>query len=485
MHSIHALLLFVSSLSGSTTPSAQVEVRTSVQDFTLREAWVGSLKVGPFEAVLQFRIEEDAAGETRAWFDSVTEERIGFEATWRIEGDELCFDVARVGATFRGLLDAGRTSAEGRFVQGGQDRPITLERRSSVYAPQFAWATRPQRPLPPFPYTSLEVDFANERDGLRLAGTLTLPEGDGPHPAVVLVSGSGPQDRDETVLEHKPFLVLADHLSRRGIAVLRYDDRGTAASGGDFASATTADFVRDAAAAVDFLRADPRIDRARIGLIGHSEGGLVAPAVAVEHGDVAAIVLLAATGLPGGSISREQAVSLARAEGLDEEVVRIRQVLTSVVVTSVEEAAADADLAALIESAVGELVRALPPEQRALASADAPMFRALLPTYASPWYRHFVQHDPRRVLRRVRCPVLALCGSRDAQVESARNLPEIARALAEGGNADHQVLELPGLNHMFQTCVTGSIGEYLSIQETFSPVALQAIESWLAAWLAK
>ncbi len=486
MHSIHALLLLASILTGNPSPQAFDGAHATPRgEYALREAWVGSLRVGPFEAVLQFRIEENGASATRAFFDSITEKRTDFEAQWRIEGEELCFDVARVGATFRGRLDDARARAEGLFRQGGREQPLVLERRTSVYEPEFAWETRPQRPRPPFPYSAEEVTFVNERDGLRLAGTLTIPAGDGRHPALVLVSGSGPQDRDETLLEHKPFLVLADHLGRRGIAVLRYDDRGTAASGGDFAGATTEGFARDAAAALDFLRGHPRIDPARIGLVGHSEGGLVVSAVAVEREDVAAIVLLAATGLPGASISREQAVSLARAEGADEAAVRVRQVVTSALVTLVEEAAPDADVGPEIERALSELVAAMPEEQRALAREAERELRALLPTYASPWYRYFVRHDPRRVLRRVRCPVLALGGSKDVQVESARNLPEIARALAEGGNADHQVLELPRLNHLFQTCESGSMSEYLSIQETFAPVALETIERWVAARLAR
>lgn len=474
-------LLLCASLSTSTL-STTPHTTTSANDesYSLREAWIGSLQVGPFEAVLQFRVEATTAGRTRAYFDSITEQRTDMEAVWHIEGDELAFDVASVGATYRGHLDATHTRAEGRFYQGGRERALTLERRTAAYQPAFSWATRPQRPVAPFPYSAEEVKFDNARDAITLAGTLTIPEGTGRHPAVVLISGSGPQDRDETLMEHKPFLVLADYLSRRGVAVLRYDDRGTAGSSGQFGAATTADFAHDASAAVDFLRAHPRIDPERIGLIGHSEGGLVAPLVAAERNDIALVVLLAGPGVPGATIVREQAVSIARAEGASEATLKLQQAVTNAVVTVVEGAAPDADLSSEIERAVTELVATLSDEERALASAERSEFLAQLPTFTTPWFRYFVRHDPRTVLRRVHCPVLALAGSKDVQVAPTSNLAEIERALAAGGNTDHQAIELPGLNHMFQACESGAISKFLSIQETVNPVALDTIEGWIA-----
>jgi pimeloyl-ACP methyl ester carboxylesterase len=476
MHLFSAVFLATCLSTGtlSRTPSTQPE------GFSLREAWIGSLQIGPFEAVLQFRIEATAAGETRAYFDSISEKRTGLDAEWRIGGDELAFDVASVGATYRGRLNAAHTQSEGRFSQGGRERALTLERRTSVYQPEFFWEARPQRPEAPFPYSAHEVKIDNEHDGLTLAGTLTIPEGAGRHPAVVLISGSGPQDRDETLVEHKPFLVLADYLTRRGIAVLRYDDRGTAGSSGNFSSATTADFARDAAAVVDFLRAHARIDPARIGLVGHSEGGLVAPLVAAERKDVALVALLAAPGVPGATIVREQSVSIARAEGASEVSLRLQQAVTNAIVTIVEGAAPDAELAGEIERAVADLVATRPDEERALASAVRSEFLAQLPTFTSAWFRNFVRHDPRTVLRRVHCPVLAIAGSMDVQVAPTSNLAEIERALAQGGNQDHQIVELPGLNHMFQACESGAVSKFISIPETLNPVALETIEHWIA-----
>lgn len=486
MQLLLALLLTLTPLTGNARePAVQSPTQPSAA-FALREAWVGSLKVGPFEAVLQFRIEQDGAGATRAFFDSITEKRTDFEASWRIEGDELAFDVAQVGATYRGKLNAEHTRADGRFVQGGQDRALLLERRTSVYQPKFAWDTRPQKPRAPFPYSAHEVQVRNERDGVTLAGTLTLPAGGARVPAVILVSGSGPQDRDETLFEHKPFLVLADYLSRRGFAVLRCDDRGTASSTGKFSTATTGDFARDAEAALDFLRQHERIDPARIALIGHSEGGLVVPLVAAARGEVAAIVLLAGPGVSGAEIAREQATSIARAEGAGAAQLHLQQVVIDAVLATVEAAAPEAKLETEIGAAVADAVSKLPEEQRELAREGRDAFRAQLSNYTSPWFRFFVHHDPRTVLRRVHCPVLALAGSKDVQVAPpTKNLAEIERALKEGGNADHEVRELAGLNHMFQACESGAMSEFLSIQETLNPVALDAIERWLAKRLKK
>ncbi len=480
MHSIPSLLLATTLFTHSGSTALQ-ESASARDDYVLREAWVGELHLGPIKAVMQFRIEANVAGATRAFFDSVSEKRTDFDAQWRIEGEELAFDVAEVGATFRGELDAAHEHAQGRFKQGGRELPLTLERRAKAYEPKYTWETRPQRPKAPFPYSSHEVTFANERDGCTLAGTLTLPQGDGRFPAVILVSGSGPQDRDETLFEHKPFLVLADHLSRRGFAVLRCDDRGTAGSTGKFSSATTEDFARDAEAALDFLRKHERIDPARIGLIGHSEGGLIVPLVAAARREVAALVLLAGPGVPGSTIVREQATSIARAEGASDAQLRLQEAVIDAVLRSVGTAAADAQLETDISAAVAEAVAKLPEAERELAREGRDAFRAQLSSFTSPWFRFFVRHDPLPVLRRVHCPVLALSGSKDVQVVPvSTNLAGIERALTEGGNTDHEARELPGLNHMFQTCERGAISEFVSIQETLAPVALETIERWLA-----
>jgi fermentation-respiration switch protein FrsA (DUF1100 family) len=321
------------------------------------------------------------------------------------------------------------------------------------------------------------VRFENRADGVTLAGTLTLPLTPGPHPAVILVSGSGPQDRDETIFDHKPFLVLADHLARRGVAVLRYDDRGTAESTGDFGAATTEGFARDAAAGLDFLRAHGRIDPERIGILGHSEGGLVAPMVAAAREDVAWIVLLAAPGIPGERITYSQSAAMTRARGGDEHAVRLGEVVLDAMLAVVKAPEPGANVPAAIERAVAGVVAGMSAADREQAGKDRELFRALLPTYASPWFRFFLTYDPRPALRKLRCPVLAVSGRKDIQVLPDLNLPAITAALAS--NSDHEVVALEGLNHMLQPCKTGAMSEYASIPETIDPAALEKIGSWI------
>lgn len=259
---------------------------------TLQAAWVGTLHAGGMDLVMQYRIMTTADGGTNAYFDSITQGANGFTTTWSQEGTTLRFEVPGIGATYEGTINATGDVAEGQFMQAGNTLPLTLRKQLTEYDNANVWEKRPQRPQPPFPYAAEEVTFANTQDGVTLAGTLTLPDTPGPHPALALISGSGPQDRDESLMEHKPFLVLADYLSRQGIAVLRYDDRGFGESTGDFGAATSKDFARDASAAVDFLKSDPRIDAAKVGLVGHSEGGLIAPMVAADRDDLAFISTL-------------------------------------------------------------------------------------------------------------------------------------------------------------------------------------------------
>lgn len=377
----------------------------------------------------------------------------GSEATWAL------FDVMIEG-------DKGK----GTLRQSGMTFPLTMERTEAGGAKP----NRPQEPKPPFAYEVRDVTFAGGAEGVTLAGTITMPAGDGPFPAVVLVSGSGPQNRDEELMGHKPFAVIADHLTTHGIAVLRYDDRGFGDSTGDFASATTTDFADDAEAAVEFLRGQDRINPDRVGIVGHSEGGLVAPIVAARNKHVAFIVLLAAPGVPGDEVLVRQASEARRLGGLDEEAIA-------------RAAEVQAELLALVkaegdETRVRELMRRLIEiESGGVLSGETleSTAAAQMRTIRSPWFLEFLRLDPREALRRVTIPVLVMNGELDRQVLHDQNVPEIERALAEAGNKDVTVRVLPGLNHLFQTAETGGFAEYATIEETFAPAALEALAEWI------
>lgn len=379
-------------------------------------------------------------------------------------------------ARFEAQIAPDGATAEGTLKQAGGTFPVKLTRLRADEPPPAP--ARPQEPKPPFPYDAIDVTFRNEPGGATLAGTLTLPRDGGPrHPALILISGSGPQNRDEELFGHKPFLVIADHLTRQGLAVLRYDDRGVASSTGDLANATTDDFADDAQAGLDYLLSRPDIDTARIGLIGHSEGAIVAGLVAARRDDVAFVVLLAGTGVPGLKLLPAQQRLIAETSGVprdavDQQVESNRRILTMIVEGKSASELRDA-VRALIES---QTVGMGGDDRAAMLES---MTNAALRQADSPWMRRFLVLDPAEPLARVRCPVLALFGEKDLQVPPDLNRPPIEAALAKAGNHDATVLVLPGLNHLFQSTTTGSPAEYAAIEETFAPAALDAMTVWL------
>ncbi len=447
---------------------------------TLKEAWVGELQQGLMKPVMQFRIVTLESGETAARFDSVTEGRTGFAANWSIKGDTIEFHVPKIELKYVGKLSEAGDAAEGTWSQGGREFPLSLKRQSTEYSSENVWENRPQRPVGPFPYDAEEVEFENTIDDVTLAGTLTIPKKQGRHPVVVLISGSGPQDRDESLMEHKPFLVLADYLTRRGIAVLRYDDRGFGKSTGRFSTATTEDFARDAAAAVEFLKTHDRINAANIGLAGHSEGGLIAPMVCGLRDDVAFVVLLAATGVDGAEISKSQSEAMLRAAGTAESEIEIAMSVNRSVVDIVVSAEADEDVSDKVAEAVEVIIEKLPEADREEGGKNLrAAIRNEIKRLNGNWMRFFLKYDPRPALANIKCPVLAIIGSKDLQVVPDLNMPEIRKALTDGGNKNFEIVVMDGLNHLFQKCETGEMGEYITIQETWNPEALEKIGDWI------
>ncbi|GMV36675.1 MAG: lipoprotein [Fimbriimonadales bacterium] len=439
--------------------------------------WEGTLAVpGGQQLRLGLHVAKLEGGGYSAKLDSLDQGAFGLGVDqFTFESGKVTFEMKTLGAQFEGTMAEDQQSIVGKFRQSGLTMDLTLAKKEKP-----ATSQRPQEPKPPYPYLVEDVQFRNERADILLAGTVTIPRGAGPFPGIVLVSGSGPQDRNEALLGHKPFLVLADHLTRRGIAVLRFDDRGVGKSEGNFATATSEDFVTDAIAAVEFLRTRSGVDPNLVGIAGHSEGGLVAPIAAVRSPNVAFIVLLAGTGVVGEEILYLQAELISRAEGAtDQEIAegrRAQERIFEIVKLDVTPAERERRLQAL----ASELVTSLSERQRkALGGNEEAYIQSQIRMVSSPWFRYFLTYDPAPTLRKVRVPVLAINGELDLQVPAKVNLGAIERALEEGGNRNYEVHELKGLNHLFQTAKTGSPTEYATIQETMSPTAMELIADWV------
>jgi uncharacterized protein len=439
--------------AGQTSPGASIDA-----------TWLGSLDAGAIKLRIVFKISTTPAGlaaqmqspdQSPDWADATSVNRTG---------DSLSIALKQLGIAYEGKIAADANSIDGTFTQMGNSLALSLKRvtdQSQLELP------RPQNPVKPYPYRVEDVTYPGKSAGITLAATLTIPPGKGPFPAVLLIAGSGPHDRDESLLGHKPFLVLSDYLTRKGIVVLRADKRGIGKSIGNYGTATTADFASDAEAGVAFLNTRPEVDVHKIGLVGHSEGAVVAPMAAVADHNVAFIVMMAGSGVPGDQIIVEQGRLIAIASGeskekADEDALKERETLTAVE-TEKDPAALDHLLAVKL-AADGVPEAQIPAQIKAVTS---------------PWVRFFLTYDPAIALRKLTIPVLTLSGSLDLQVPPAQNLPPIRKALAESGNQHAEVDELPGLNHLFQDAKTGSPAEYGQIEETISPAVLDKIANWI------
>lgn len=458
--------------------------------------WQGTLSVQGVKLRLAVHVTLDEDGGYVATLDSLDQGATGIPIDeFSLQGSAVEFRAKRLMLRYVGVLKSGEAAEiEGKLHQAGTTLPLSF-RRGVAERPK-----RPQEPKGPFPYRAVDVAYsyrpdpgvaesfeperATEEGVITLAGTLTLPEGDGPHPAALLISGSGPQDRDESLLGHKPFLVLADHLTRQGIAVLRYDDRGVGESTGSMAEATGLDLAQDARAGLRYLRTRDDVDPARIGLIGHSEGGLIAPMISAgpDAEWVDYIVLLAGPGVKGADIILHQSQLIARADGAtgpDLEIAdRLQRQLFDALLTIEDKEERQKEMRAVARDAWGDFSDEAQAEQGSFANLMASVRKLEV-----PWLRYFARYDPRLALERTTCAVLAMTGEKDLQVDPAQNNPPIRAALEAGGNKDFTVVELPGLNHLFQTSETGSPSEYQQIEETFSPDALKVLTDWLRARL--
>ncbi len=445
--------------------------------------WLGKLNTGAISLRIVFHIKADPAGKLTATMDSPDQSAYGLPVgDVTITDKAVKFDLPAVNGSLTGTLDDSGKVITGRWEQGGASLPITLTLSDTPIIP----VKRPQTPQAPFPYTETSITFSSLAKGIKLAGTLTVPKGPGPFPAAIFVSGSGGQDRDETMLGHKPFQVLADQLARLGIATLRYDDRGVGLSNGDQATGTSKDFANDAEGAVRFLKTAANIKRNKIGFIGHSEGALIAPMVAARNLDVAFVVMLAGPGVPGKDVILKQSEAIMKAmKASPAEIKKSRDSQLKII------AAVDAvvrknpskpdpiKLVAALKKETDALIAALPLADRIEAQKNRAMVDAQVQQFATPWFRYFLNYDPRTALRKVKVPVLVMNGDKDLQVIASQNIPEVEKALRTGGNKRVTVRLMPGLNHLFQHTETGSPQEYGTIDETFAPEAIKEIGAFI------
>jgi len=435
--------------------------------FPVEGLWQGAVETHGMRLRFQLHVSHDTEGHLIAALDSLDQGVSGLPANHVTLKDPIFhFEIPSLAGAYEGTLNPSKNGMTGKWSQTSADNlPLDFKRSD-----QTLELRRPQTPVKPYPYAEKEVTFASPAEGVTLAGTLTLPKGAGPFPGVLLIAGSGPQDRDESIANHRPFVLLADTFTRRGIAVLRYDKRGVGKSTGNADKATTLDLAADAEAALAFLKSNKEIDGSRIGLLGHSEGAIIAPYLAGHSQGIGWMVLLAAPATNGEQTLLKQSELIGRAGGLSDDQLDASldfdQAAYALVRKEKDPAALSQKLITLVKET--GLDSALPP------AALETQLRML----TSPWFRFFLDYDPLPNLKLVKCPVLALYGQKDLQVSSKTNLPLLQKALQDAENTQADVRELPELNHLFQHAYTGTPAEYSAIEETFSPEALALLADW-------
>jgi len=425
--------------------------------------WLGTLDAGMGKLRLLLHIANSEDG-LNATMDSLDQNANGIPVSSITRTNtSLKFEMKAIGGAYDGSISQDLSTFTGTWTQMGKSLPLTFKRVKNASELELR---RPQNPVKPYPYHEEDVAYSNPAAKIQLAATLTIPSGKGPFPAVLLMAGSGPHDRDESIMGHKPFLVLADYLTRKGIVVLRADKRGVGKSGGDYGQAVMADFASDAGAGVAYLKTRQEVDPHKIGLVGHSEGGIEAPMVAMSDPDVAFVVMMAGPGVPGEQLLAAQLVLIERAAGKsDAEIEKDASIQRDVLATIKK----DKNSTELEKDLRLVMARKVPEAQIGMQ----------VKVVSSPWFRDLLEYDPAVTLTKLRCPVLAINGERDLQVPPEQNLPPIRKALEAAGNKNSEVAELPGLNHLFQTAQTGAISEYSEIEETISPSALEKVASWI------
>ena len=468
-------IYYIAILSFSFLFSIQASGQNVIEKNALTGSWLGKINTGAIELRVVFNLSLIGKDSLVATLDSPDQGAKNIKlGTVTFTGATLRIVAPLLLAEYNGSVK-NDTLIEGTWKQGANTIPLNLVKLKTAFT-----ISRPQEPKPPFPYTTEDVTFNNDKFNIKLAGTLTIPSGKGPFPAVILITGSGAQNRNEELMGHKPFMVIADYLTRNGIAVLRYDDRGVGKSQGIYATSTSADLATDAEAAFNFLKNNTSINLKSIGLVGHSEGGLIAPMVAASNPGVSFIISLAGPGVTGEQIILRQAQDIGSISGMTEDQIKESTETNKKLYTVLREEK-DNNKA---EIKILEVYKEILEKKGTLKDDTETAVNQLKVTFGAStytWFRYFISTDPAVFWKKVKCPVLALNGEKDLQVAADENLPAIEKAMKSSGNKSVKTIELPGLNHLFQHCKTGLPAEYGNIEETFSPEALRIISDWILA----
>ena len=451
-------------------------IKNTSENYTLKNdligQWFGILEVGAFKLTLSFDFslgsDETIDSKMNCLEQGIAD--LPIEIVW--DDNLLKFEIPHPAAVFEGSFNEEKTEVDGHFLQNGMSIPLVLSKGKKT---ENKASIRPQEPRSPYPYVEEHVTYLNTSAHITLAGTLTLPKSTKQCPAVLLIAGSGPNDRNETLFGHKPFLVLADHLTRAGIAVLRVDKRGVGESTGNYEIATTEDFKDDVCAGVEYLKTRKEISTKCIGLIGHSEGGIIAPMVALESKYIAWIVLMAASGVRGDVLLYEQGKLISQAMGMEQEQIEQQQQVQRLMFSVVEKETDTERAEPLLREVISQHINELSKKKQ---DVDQEAFESQIKRVNSGWFRYFLSYDPAVALKQITIPVLALNGELDLQVSSKQNLSAIKKSL-ENVNENFTAIEFPKLNHLFQTCKSGSFSEYATIGETISPFVLNTISDWI------
>jgi len=448
------------------------------------ENWSGVLNAGgqKIELILHLLKNEDNS-YTSNWDVPIQKAKGIPSSKTELVNGQLNIEVKMIGASYEAKLNVAGDKMEGTWGQSGMNFPLNLEPLKEGQAPMVI--IKPQTPKAPFAYTIKEFTYEGAKTKLTYGATLTYPNDQLKHPLVILITGSGKQDRDETIFDHKPFAVIADYLTKKGFAVLRVDDRGAGKSSGNFSTSTTADFALDVEEHIQYAKSLPMVDANKIGLLGHSEGGLIAPMVVARDKSISFMVLMAGPGVAITELMAKQNELVLLSAGINKEAVNaylpLYESLMKTIISMNDENAAINASKKLVQNWFNQTDKAFVKATTNISTeADIDQFAtSMAKTLSTNWWKYFAAYNPQPALRKVGCPVLAINGSADIQVPASINLKGIETALKKGGNNQFTIKQFEGLNHLFQKCIKCTVPEYGELETTIEPVVLETIGDWL------